>query len=96
MMKYLIAPFVLILSLPLAAQGFEFADKADTHFKRLDTNHDNVVTEKEYMHTVKVRFDRIDTNADGVLTSGEMRAYWVAKQKQMEAYLNKEREEHGR
>lgn len=92
-MKYLIAPFVLILSMPLAAQGFEFADKATDHFRRLDTNHDNIVTEEEYMHTVKVRFDRIDTNADGMLSQEEMRAYWVAKQKKMEAYLNKERGE---
>ncbi|MFQ5581803.1 MAG: hypothetical protein ACE5F3_04135 [Mariprofundaceae bacterium] len=95
-MKQLILPLVLALFLPLTAQGFEFADKAEWHFKRLDTNHDNVVSEKEYMHTVKVRFDGIDTNSDGVLSSDEMRAHWQTKQRKMEKYLNEENGEHDR
>src|SRR5579863_4425000 len=42
--------------------------------KMMDTNHDGVISEDEFVANSKTMFDKIDTNHDGYLTKSEMKA----------------------
>lgn len=39
---------------------------------QIDTNHDGMTSEQEWMDDAKARFDRLDTNHDGTLESKEL------------------------
>ena len=39
---------------------------------QVDTNHDGMISEQEWMNAAKVRFDKLDTNHDGVLEPQEL------------------------
>lgn len=52
---------------------------AAAQFKNLDTNHDGVITEQEFIADRMKLFDAADTNGDGVVTRAEIRALAISE-----------------
>lgn len=52
---------------------------ARVQFQKLDTNHDGVLTEQEFVAERMKLFTAADSNADGVVNRAELRAMAISK-----------------
>jgi Ca2+-binding EF-hand superfamily protein len=68
----LVAWSLAMFAMPIAQA--EHGDKADHHFKMMDTNGDGKVTRAEHAAGAKKMFTECDANKDGVVTAAEMDA----------------------
>ena len=78
--------FLMITTLVASAVTFASFDVSAAEAEKkpalkLDTNHDNVVDQKEFDASKKAQFEKLDTNKDGKISADEMKAAKAAKAK---------------
>lgn len=81
--------FVLLTAVPAAAHAFDYQEKADKLFARMDYNKDGIVSKDEFLRPALMRFNKMDGDGNGELTHEEIRAYWLVRQQQFEAWKKK-------
>lgn len=86
-MKKLILPLLIAaLALPISAiacpGGGPGKGANDSHFSKMDSNGDGVITAEEHAAAAAKRFTEMDTNGDGKLTRDEIRMQWKKNREQ--------------
>jgi len=71
----------------------QWSAKTDRHFKRKDTNQDNVIAKDEFMHRHEDSFKGYDRDSNEIITREEMRLYWEAEKTRLEDSLKEDNED---
>jgi len=90
-----IALFAALLSTPAYA-AYNPEHKADTNFKRMDNNKDNVISKEEYLKPYSDRFQQIDHDSNGYISKEEMRVFWKQKKDEYEKFKHRNDEYYGK
>lgn len=68
----------------------QWSRKSDGHFKRKDSNQDNVISKDEFMQRHEESFKGYDQDGSKTISKEEMRRYWSAEKAKLEDSLKKD------
>ncbi len=68
----------------------QWSAKSDSHFRRKDSNKDNVISKDEFMHRHEESFKAFDQDSSETISREEMRNYWQAEKAKLEDSMEKD------